>query len=231
MQRDKIKALFGEEWVDFMAPFVQSEDFKTILTALKAEKAEGKIIYPDQTVIFRAFQALPLSKVRVVVIGQDPYPVEGYANGLAFAHSMTKKIAPSLNMIIDAVEVDSYNGLKFDKETFNTELTHWVEQGVLLLNTALTVVDKTPDSHTEIWKPFTEYVIKTLSDTRRNLVFIAWGKKASVFIENIHFVKHFTYTHEHPSKAAQEKRPWLCKHFSLTNATITGNQLGETIKW
>lgn len=231
MKREQIAKFFGPEWVDFMAPFLQSEEFNVILNALKEEKAAGKAIFPEQAKMFRAFSELPLSQVRVVIIGQDPYPIEGYANGLAFAHPMTKKIAPSLDKMIDCIEKDCYDGLNFDKNKFDTELATWPAQGVLLLNAALTVVKDTPESHAEIWRKFTQYVINTLSDTRRNLIFLAWGKKASAFIENIHFVKHFTFSAEHPALAAREKRSWNCKHFSLTNATIMGNQLGEPIKW
>lgn len=231
MKREIIEKIFGETWVDFMTPFVQSDQFKEILDFLKKEKAAKKTIFPDQAQVFRCFKELPLPDVRVVVLGQDPYPIAEYANGLAFAHSIKKKIAPSLNSMLDCIEKDMYNGLDFDKNNFDTELTDWVKQGVLLMNASFTVEEKKAGEHLEIWKPFTKYVIETLGEVRRNLVMLGWGKPASVFLEAIHFAKHFTFIAEHPSNAAQNKRAWDCKHFSLANAVIIGNKLGEPIKW
>lgn len=231
MKREKIAETFGEEWVDFMAPFVQSDKFPAILKQLREEKADGKVIFPEATNVFAAFRSVPLSKVRIVVLGQDPYPLAGYANGLAFSHVMTKKVSPSLEAVIDAIEVDCHDGLKFDKEQFDTTLQHWVDQGILLLNTAFTVREKEANSHADLWHDFTEYVAKTLSDVTRNKIFLAWGKSASKFIEHIHFVKHYTFATDHPSNAKRERRPWDCKHFSLVNTVITANELGEKIKW
>lgn len=232
MTREVIAKFFGEEWVDFMVPFVQSDSFKGILEFLKTEKAAGKVIFPEQAKLFRCFKDLPLSKVRVVILGQDPYPLEGYSDGLAFSHPMTKKIAPSLEKVIDAIEVEYFNGLNFDKENFNTDLSRWVDQGVLLLNTALTVVEKTPGSHAEIWRPFTQFVVDQLTEVRRDIIFLAWGKQAQSFTEKIHFAKHFVFSCEHPAAAAREKRAWECKHFTLTNACITGSKLeGGLINW
>lgn len=235
MKRETIAKLFGETWVDLLAPFIQSPEWDNIIKQLAEEKQKSKEknlrIFPDQTQLFRAFKELPFPNVRVVLMGMDPYPVEGYANGWAFAHSMDKKVSASLEKIIDAIEVDCHNGLEFDKNKFDCELKHWNEQGILLLNTALTVEEKNPGSHMEIWKPFMIHVIKQLNNFRNDLIFLAWGKPAQTLTENIHFVKHFTMSCEHPSNAAREKRVWKCNHFSATNAIIIGNQLGEPIKW
>lgn len=231
MTRDFIVKSFGEEWVDFMSPFVQSDEFTKILTKLREDKAAGAKIYPEAMQVFRAFKDTPLSSVRVIILGQDPYPIEGYANGLAFSHSMEKKISASLDKIIDAIEVDCYNGLNFSKEGFDTTLQSWVNQGVLLLNVALTVLDSTPEQHTELWKPFTEYVVKTMATVKRDIIWMAWGKKAQAYTEKLHFVTNFVLTEEHPTAAARDKRAWPCKHFSLANAIIVGNRLGDKIKW
>lgn len=235
MKREQIEKLFGPTWVDFLAPFVQSDKFKAILDALGAKKKEAEEkkvgIFPDQKNLFRAFKELALPDVRVIILGMDPYPLPGYATGLAFAHPMDKKVAPSLEKIIDAIETDCYDGLQFDKNQFDCTLDHWTKQGILLLNAALTVEEKLPGSHAEIWKPFTTYVIDKLVAVRNDLIFMAWGKDAQTFTANIHFVKHFVLTDEHPSNAAREKRKWACEHFSTANAMITGNKLGEPIKW
>jgi len=231
MKRESIAKVFGETWVDFMAPFVTTPAFDSILVKLREDKAAGVVIFPDPTLVFRAFLETPLPSVRVIIMGQDPYPIEGYANGLAFAHPMTKKIAPSLDKIIDAIEVDMYNGLNFAKAQFDTELKTYPEQGILLLNASLTVKTGVPGSYTELWKPFTDFVIAQLAIVRRDLIWMAWGKDAQTYTEKLHFVTNFILTAEHPAFAAREKRPWDCKHFSIANAIIVGNQLGERIKW
>lgn len=237
MKREQIEKLFGPTWVDFMAPFVQGEEFKKILESLKEERKKaneaGNRIFPEQPThnIFQAFKAVELPDVRVVILGLDPYPVEGYATGLAFAHPTTKKVAASLEKIIDAIETDCYDGLEFNKDKFDCTLEHWTKQGILLLNAALTVEEKKPGSHFEIWKPFTQYVIDKLTQVKNDLIFMAWGKDAQIFTANIHFVKHFVLANEHPANAAREKRKWTCTHFSTANAMITGNRLGSPIKW
>lgn len=246
MTREKIESYFGPEWVDFMVGFMQSEEWTKIEDELKRLTKEKIPFTPGVSSMFRCFKELPLSKVKVVLIGQDPYPTSGgspvskpYANGLAFSHAKDLKIAPSLQMIIDAVEADCYNGLNFDKPGFNTELTQWVEQGVLLLNTALTVplpvgeqkVSDVAGKHADLWKPFTEYVLKQFGAITRDKIFLAWGAKAQEFTKSISVFNHFVFMHEHPAAAAREKRAWVCKHFSTTNACIIANKLGDTIKW
>lgn len=231
MQKQTAIKHFGEEWVDFMSGFTSTDTFSNILATLKKEKEEQTVIYPESSNVFRAFRETPLSKVRVVVIGQDPYPKEGYANGLAFAHAPQLKKAASLEMIIDAVEKDCYQGLDFNKPNFDTTLAHWTSQGVLLLNTALTVRQDSPASHSELWEPFTEYVISNLSKISKNLIWLAWGNTAQSFTKDVNPFENFLFHHEHPSAAARAKRAWDCKHFSLTNACIIKNGLGETIKW
>lgn len=231
MQRETLIKHFGPEWADFMAPFAGSEAFSTILDTLKKEKAEGKVVYPEAAAVFRAFRETPLSQVRVVLLGQDPYPKEGYSTGIAFGHAKNLKIAPSLEKIVDAIEVDVYDGLQFEKPNFDTTLESWTKQGILCLNTALTVVDQTPGSHAELWKPFTEFVIERLNTIGRNVIWLAWGAQSQNFAKAVNVFEHFVFSHEHPAKAAREKKPWDCKHFSLVNACIIKNRLGETIKW
>lgn len=231
MQRQVAAKHFGEEWVDFMSGFTSTETFSNILATLKKEKGEGTVIFPEPANVFRAFRETPLSKVRVVILGQDPYPREGYANGLAFAHAPQLKIAASLEKIIDAIEVDCYDGLNFDKPKFDTTLSHWTKQGVLLLNTALTVKQDVIGSHTELWKPFTEYVCATLSKVSKAMIWLAWGNEAQSFIKEINPFENFIFNFQHPSAAARAKEPWKCNHFSLTNAVITKNNLGDKITW
>lgn len=231
LTRDQIEKFFGPEWVDFFTPFVQSKEFTTLMSALADKKKAGEIIYPAQKDIFRAFKETPLSQLRVVILGMDPYASEGYANGLAFAHLKNMKPARSMEMIIDAIEVDVYNGLKFDKKHFNTELTQWTEQGILLLNSSLTVQKDNPGSHNAIWEPFMEYFCKTLTTVKKSIINLAWGKQAQSYMKHIDIFTNFVNYSEHPAAAARKGEPWNTKAFSWTNAVIIGNKLGEPIKW
>lgn len=231
MNKETIIKYFGEEWVDFMIPFVSSEIFSNIMATLKKEKAEGTVIYPEPGKVFRCFKELPLSKVRVIIIGQDPYPKEGYATGLAFGHAKNLKTAASLEKIIDSVEKDAYGGLNFNKPSFDTTLESWAKQGVLLLNTALTVKDSTPGSHAELWKPFIEHFVKTMNLIAKDIIWLSWGSPAQNFTKDVNPFTNFLFSHSHPAKAAIQKEDWDCKHFSLTNACIVKNGLGEKIVW
>jgi uracil-DNA glycosylase len=237
MTRDQIAERFGPSWVDFMAPFVQSEDFTKILVKLREEKARvvplNQSILPlDQTQIFRCFKETPLDKLRVVLIGQDPYPSKAYANGLAFAVNEDVDPPASLKQIIRAIEIDMSNGLNLNIATqFDKTLKLWTQQGMMLMNSALTVVESDPKSHAAIWEPFTKYVLSKLDAISKRLIFVAWGADAQEFTKSIQIFNHFVLTHEHPARAARENREWLCKHFSLINAIITKNGLGDPIVW
>jgi uracil-DNA glycosylase len=241
MTREKIEQYFGPEWLDFMAPFMTSKDYWDPINSHLVELTKQKIKFaPGIGQIFRCFKEVPLSKVRVVILGQDPYTAEGYANGLAFAHPKSKKVAPSLAKIIDGIAQDAYGKAiplpQAEHDVFDCELSTWPAQGILLLNTALTVLEgkatEVAGSHEDLWRPFTTYVVKELALVRRDLIWLPWGQKAQAFTKDISFVTHFTRNAEHPSNAAREKRDW--KHgnsFSFTNAVITGNGLGDKIKW
>jgi uracil-DNA glycosylase len=231
MLREHIVKFFGEEWVDFWAPFVQSSKFTAMMDALKKAAADGKVIYPAQTDIFRAFQVLPLSQVRVVMLGMDPYPTEGYANGLAFAHANNMKPTASMSKIVQAVETDCYNSMPGHMPPFKYDLQRWVNQGVLLLNSSLTVVKDDPGSHFEIWQPFTEYFCKTISSVKKHLIFVAIGKQAQGFMKDVDVFEHFIHYCEHPAAAARAGKEWECKAFSYTNTVITANKLGDKITW
>jgi uracil-DNA glycosylase len=235
MTREKIEQHFGPEWVDFIAPFMQSDKWPPILQELTRMKKAGEPFAPDIPQVFRAFRDTPLSEVRVVLLGQDPYPVKGYATGLAFGHPKEVNLAPSLGKVIDAVEVDCYNGLQMDKPAFDTTLSPWAAQGVLLLNTALTVPEgqakECAGKHEELWRPFTEYVIKKLTEVKNHLIWMSWGQKAQSFTKDISPFLQFLQYFEHPANAAREKRAWECRHFSTANAIIVANKLGKVIQW
>ena len=189
---------------------------------------EDKVqIFPKKKEVFRAFDLCPFEKVKVVILGQDPYPTKGYANGLSF--SVNNDIYPfpkSLNNIFKEIHNDI--GISFPE---NGDLTRWAEQGVLLLNTVLTVEEGSPDSHKGIgWEKFTNGVIELLSDQKQELVFMLWGAKATAKTSLINEDKHMVLSSVHPSPLSAYRGFFGCKHFSKANDYLNENNL-SVINW
>jgi uracil-DNA glycosylase len=184
-------------------------------------------IFPKKKEVFRAFDLCPFEKVKVVILGQDPYPTKGYANGLSF--SVNDDIYPfpkSLNNIFKEIHNDI--GISFPE---NGDLTRWAEQGVLLLNTVLTVEEGSPDSHKGIgWEKFTNGVIELLSDQKQELVFMLWGAKATAKTSLINEDKHMVLSSVHPSPLSAYRGFFGCKHFSKANDYLNENNL-SVINW
>ncbi len=184
------------------------------------EKVEGfynstqNRIFPSQNLIFNAFNLCHFENVKVVILGQDPYPTFGNANGLCFSVSNnTTNLPKSLKNIL--IEVKNDIG---DSCIENGVLEPWAKQGVLLLNSILTVEEGKPNSHSKIgWEQFTDSVIKVLSAEKSNLVFILWGSKAIAKREIIDSDKHLILTAPHPSPLSVYRGFFGCKHFSITN--------------
>jgi uracil-DNA glycosylase len=166
--------------------------------------ASRKKIYPPKSQIFAAFDRTPFDRVKVVLIGQDPYHRPDEAHGLCFSVRKGVKLPPSLRNIFDEVSEEFRSEVRICGD-----LTGWADQGVLLLNRALTVEEGEPGSHLSKWKCFTETVIKKLA-ARDNLVFIAWGKKAQEAVAKIDTAKHLVLKSAHPS-------PLSCRHYLGTN--------------
>jgi uracil-DNA glycosylase len=201
--------------------------FQQIVTFLKTEKALGKIIYPPGPLIFNAFNQTPFEKVRVVILGQDPYHGEGQAHGLSFSVPAGKKPPPSLANVFKEIQSDI--GVQMPMQYGN--LTKWAEQGVLLLNAALTVRAGEPFSHAKYgWAEFTDAVIQKISDKKTGIIFILWGKFAQEKLALIDESKHYVLKAAHPSPFSADKGFFGCKHFSRTNAILTKNGL-QPIDW
>ncbi len=165
------------DWYPLLEPIVSSDKFKPITSEIKRCKQTFTKIYPETTKTFRAFKLCQLADTRVVILGQDPYH-DGSATGLAFANTNKgSKVSPSLGWIVKALEYE-YDTVCVD---FDYDLESWASQGVLLLNTALTVVKGYAGSHTELWRPFTEDLITSLSLHKNNIIFVLWGKKAQEY--------------------------------------------------
>jgi uracil-DNA glycosylase len=201
--------------------------FLEIVTFLKMEKSAGKTIYPPGPLIFNAFNQTPFDKVKVVILGQDPYHNPGQAHGLSFSVPAGVKPPPSLVNIYKEITNDI--GIEMPVEYGN--LTHWAEQGVLLLNAILTVRANEPASHSKIgWMNFTDAIIKKISDEKTGVVFLLWGNFAQEKQILIDETKHFVLKAAHPSPFSVHKGFFGCKHFSKANQILAKERL-EPIDW
>lgn len=211
------------KWTDL--EFFKGGD-KIVADKLAEAINAGVSIAPPVHQIMRAFDTLQFDKVRVVILGQDPYPTAGHANGLAFAvNACVEPLPKSLKNIFKELESDT--GIKRSCGS----LRDWTEQGVLLLNNTLTVEEGKAGSHQGWgWEALTEEVVKKLSDKKKHVVFILWGKKAQEKIPLIDSSKHCIITAPHPSPLSAHRGFFGSKPFSQTNAYLKSTNQ-EEIKW
>jgi uracil-DNA glycosylase len=221
---DKLQAC---GWSHLLRGFIQSTDFDKIIETLYKERQDGKRFTPPLKNVFSAFENCPLNDLKVILIGQDPYPYLNVADGMAFSCSITQKPQPSLKYIFHAIEHTIHQDFPTYQEP---DLTRWAKQGVLLLNTALTCEIDKVGSHYHIWKDFISYIIDMLNFTNSGLVYILLGAKAQEF-EDIISNNHYILKASHPASAAHNgTHIWDCKDiFNETNRLITGN-LGSEFK-
>lgn len=199
--------------------------FAELSAFLHREKASGVTVYPPGGSIFRAFELTPLDKVKVVILGQDPYHSPGQAMGLSFSVPDGITAPPSLKNIFK--EIEDETGLKMSGKT---NLEPWARQGVLLLNAILTVRGGFAASHSNIgWQKFTDAVIKTISDNTEGVVFLLWGNFARSKKELIDTTRHYVLEAAHPSPLARGAF-FGCGHFIQTN-NILASQGKEPIDW
>ncbi len=212
-------------WKNRLGDEFEKPYFQTLIQFVRSEY-KSSTIYPPGPEIFHAFDACPFDKVKVVVIGQDPYHGPGQANGLCFSVRDNVKMPPSLVNIFKEIQADL--GKPFPA-TGNLE--RWSRQGVLLLNATLTVRASSPGSHqNKGWEAFTDAVIKHISEEKKNVVFLLWGAYAQKKGEIIDRNKHFVLMSAHPSPFSADRGFFGCKHFSKTNAYLKRHGLGE-IEW
>jgi uracil-DNA glycosylase len=201
--------------------------FLEIVTFLKIEKNAGKTIYPPGPLIFNAFNHTPFDKVKVVILGQDPYHNPGQAHGLSFSVPAGVKPPPSLVNIFKEIQKD----LSITMPEVYGNLTSWADQGVLLLNAILTVRANEPASHAKIgWMNFTDAVITKISDEKKGVIFLLWGKFAQEKQLLIDETKHFVLKAAHPSPFSADKGFFGCKHFSKANELLNNRGLAP-INW
>ena len=200
--------------------------FQQIVLHIKTEKSQGKIIYPPGSLIFNAFNKTPFDKVKVVILGQDPYHGAGQAHGLCFSVPDGVPPPPSLVNIFKELQEDTGVGIPR-----HGNLIRWAVQGVFLLNASLTVRAGEPMSHAKTgWSQFTDTVIKTISDQKKNVVFLLWGKFAQEKKILIDESRHLILKAAHPSPLSAHAGFLGCRHFSKTNAFLMSKGM-DPIDW
>jgi uracil-DNA glycosylase len=215
-----------KSWKTPLQPEFQSDYMAQLKAFLVAEKAAGKHIYPKGSAWFRALDLTPLGTVRVVILGQDPYHGPGQAHGLCF--SVPPGVRPPPSLINIYKELESDLGLPRPNHGF---LEHWAKQGVLLLNSVLTVEMAKAASHQKKgWEQFTDAVIRLVNAKDQPVVFLLWGayaQKKAAFVDS---TKHLMLTAAHPSPLSAHNGFMGCRHFSRCNAFLEGKGLAP-IDW
>ena len=215
-----------DSWKKVLKDEFTKDFFLQIVTFIKTEKAAGKIIYPPGSLLFNAFDKTPFDKVKVVLLGQDPYHNPRQAHGLSFSVPKGIQKPPSLQNIFKELKSDLGMEIPADGN-----LEKWASQGVLLLNASLTVRQNEPGSHSKIgWLQFTDAVIKKISAEKKGVVFLLWGRFAQDKQPLIDETKHHVLKAAHPSPFSADKGFFGCKHFSKTNEFLMQEGL-QPIDW
>lgn len=212
--KEKLKDEFEKPYFAELAAFVKDE-------------YKSATVYPSPKFLFRALELTPFEKVKVVILGQDPYHGKGQANGLCFAVNDGEKLPPSLQNIFKEIESDLGKPI----ENRSGDLSRWAKQGVLLLNATLTVRAATPGSHqNKGWEQFTDAVIRVLSEEREHLVFILWGNYARAKGASIDRTKHLVLESPHPSPFSAYNGFFGSKPFGKTNEYLE-KQGNKSVDW
>ncbi|MEL6114171.1 uracil-DNA glycosylase [Photobacterium sp. SP02] len=215
------------DWKQLLEQERQQAYFQQAEAQVAAERQAGKVIYPAEADVFRAFDATPFDQVKVVILGQDPYHGPDQAHGLSFSVQPGVKVPPSL--------ANMYKELATDIEGFTVPqhgcLQPWAEQGVLLLNTVLTVEQGKAHSHSKYgWEMFTDRVIASLNQHRDGLVFLLWGAHAQKKGKQIDRDRHWVLEAAHPSPLSAYRGFFGCRHFSQANKWLRQSRKSE-INW
>ena len=213
------------DWLEPLAPEFKKPYYAKLYKTIREEYSTRQI-FPPADEIFTAFEMTPLSDVKVVIIGQDPYHGDGQAHGLCFSVKPDVETPPSL--------VNMYKELNSDLGCYipnNGYLIKWAKQGVLMLNTVLTVRAHQANSHRGIgWEEFTDAAIRILNEQDRPIVYLLWGKPAQMKKSMLNNPKHLILEAPHPSPLSAYRGFFGCQHFSKTNTFLTENGL-EPIDW
>lgn len=214
-------------WKDVIGAEKEQPYFQHILQQVQQARNEGRIVYPPQSDIFNAFKLTEFEQVKVVILGQDPYHGPNQAHGLAFSVKPGIVPPPSLVNIYKELATD-IDGFQIPHHGY---LVQWAEQGVLLLNTVLTVEQGQAHSHANFgWEIFTDRVIAALNGQRENLVFLLWGSHAQKKGQFVDRQKHCVLSAPHPSPLSAHRGFLGCRHFSKTNRYLQSHHLTQ-INW
>ena len=213
-------------WKEILQEEFNKPYFGQIVNHLRTERAQGKTIYPPGSFIFNAFNTAAFDKIKVVILGQDPYHGPGQAHGLCFSVQNGVPPPPSLVNIFKELQTDI--GIRVP---VNGNLTKWAEHGVFLLNASLTVRAGEPMSHAKIgWATFTDTVIQTISEEKEHVVFMLWGKFAQEKRVLIDSSKHLILRSVHPSPLSASGGFFGCKHFSKANEWLMSKGI-DPVDW
>lgn len=208
---------------EFVKPY-----YRDLMSFIDTTYVSNKgMIFPEKHEIYRAFECCNFDEVKVVILGQDPYPTRGHANGLCF--SVDSKVQPLPKSLVNIYkEIESDLGAPANE---NGDLSRWANQGVLMLNSVLTVHEGDANSHKNVgWERFTDAVISILNDRKQGIVYMLWGAKAIEKAKNVSKEKNCVLTSPHPSPLSAYRGFFGCKHFSKANEYLTGKG-SEEILW
>ena len=227
-QRQQLERVRLESsWKKALSGFLISPKMAALREFLTTQQQQGKIVFPPNAQIFRALNSVPFSQVKAVILGQDPYHGEGQANGLSFSVNRGIDLPPSLRNIYHELSTDI--GCRPPR---HGDLSAWADQGVLLLNSVLTVERGLAASHQKRgWEEFTDAVIDAINRECQHVVFILWGAYAQAKGKHIDTTKHLVLTAKHPSPLAANQGGFFgCKVFSKTNSYLQAHHI-EPINW
>jgi uracil-DNA glycosylase len=215
-------------WARVLRGFIYSKEFETIILTLAKQTRDGKRFTPTMKNWFRAFEECPYSELKVVIVGQDPYPGIHQADGIAFSLSQVEEMQPSLKYMLDAVNKTVYNGVNASRDM---DLKRWSNQGVLLLNTALTTTIGKVGQHYLIWRPFIAYLFDWLTWHNNGLVYIYMGKKAEEWSDSVND-NNYKFFVTHPASASYNNMPyWDCKNVFQQASDILKKNYNFDIEW
>lgn len=222
----EFKSHLPDEWFTHLEPEFNKDYMKALLSFLSSEVERGAIVYPENENIFCALKATPLNMVKVVIIGQDPYHGPGQAHGLSFSVRSGVKTPPSLKNIFKEISSNFSEPIRE-----NGYLIDWAKDGVLLLNSVLTVEATKAGSHQKKgWEKFTDKIVEVINNELDNVVFLLWGKHAHKKGSNIDPKKHLILKSVHPSPLSAHRGFFGCEHFKRTNKFL--ESVGKSpVKW
>jgi len=236
IQQKLYERLKPSGWGDKLKMFILSHEFETILTYLWDESVDGNKFTPVIKDIFRAFEECPYDDLRVVFVGQDPYPQANVADGISFSCSKTEKEQPSLRYIFDEIERTVYDPSipqaedEIKREDYDPDLKRWSNQGVLMLNTAMTCQIGKIGSHIDLWKPFINYLFDTLNNSNTGIVYVFLGKKSQEHAKLIS-KNNYKFFAVHPAAAAYKGGKWDSANLFNQINVVVEKLYGDKIIW